>query len=56
LGNIQLGLAFPGRVIDFFSGVTDEHFRVPDRIQLNAAGQALRAKRAFAVVASPLLR
>ena len=52
--NLLLHLAFPGSVVDFFTGVTDQHFRVPDRIHHNAAGQELRAERTAAMIASPL--
>lgn len=54
LANELLGLAFPGRTVDFFTGVTEQHFQPPDRLHLNAAGQALHAERAAAVIASPL--
>ena len=52
--NQMLPTVFPGRVIDFFGGVTDEHFGERDRIHMSAAGQALRAERAAALIASPL--
>lgn len=52
--HLRLSSVFAGRVIDFFSGVSDEHFRVPDLIHMNGAEQALRAERAAAVVGSPL--
>lgn len=52
--NALLEARFPGRTVDFFSGFTDEHFRLPDRIHMNEAGQALRAERALAVIGSPM--
>lgn len=52
--NQELPIVFSGRVIDFFSGVTDEHFGLQDRIHMSAAGQVLRAERAAARVGNPL--
>lgn len=46
--------AFPGRVVDFFTGFGNEMFGAFDLIHLNAAGQMLRAERALAVIGSPL--
>lgn len=48
--NQRLAEVFPGHVADFFSGFIDADYRVPDRIHLNDAGQALRAERALEVL------
>lgn len=54
--NIFLAFTFPGEVIDFFGGFTNEHFVAEDRLHLNASGQQLRAERALAMIGNPLRR
>jgi lysophospholipase L1-like esterase len=48
--NALLRATFGSAVLEFFTGFTGEHMH-PDRIHVNAAGQALRAERALAVLA-----
>lgn len=47
--NAMLHATFGATVLEFFAGFTGEHMH-PDRIHVNAAGQALRAERALAVL------
>lgn len=53
--NALLRASFPGRIIEFFDGFAAEHFAA-DGYHVNVAGQALRAERAFAVLANQHVR
>jgi len=50
--NALLRASFPGRILEFFDGFAPEHFTA-DGYHVSAAGQALRAERAFAEIANP---
>lgn len=52
--NLLLDETFPGRLLEFYDGFGITHLH-DDWVHLNAAGQMLRATRAFEVLANPFV-